>query len=335
MAGSTEAAIIAHGGSLAEAALCFPDAPRPFIDLSTGINPHAYPMPPLPREVFTRLPEPGAVRALEAIAAIAYGVADDSMVVAAPGTQILISLLPRLFPQTDIAVVGPTYAEHAASWAGCGTMVHHLPDLQRRGTLSAAVLCNPNNPDGRRTDPDAVAELAQRLKLLVVDEAFADLEPAPISAARFLGSPALVILRSFGKSYGLAGIRLGFALAAPQRAAAIRAALGPWAISSAAIAVASRALADAEWRKEATRRLDTDVLRLDRALQRSGLSAVTGTRLFRLAKSEDAPHRFALLGRAGVFVRRFADQPSLLRFGIPAEEQWTRVEQALKGVAHC
>jgi len=335
MAGSAGAAAIPHGGSLAEAARCFPQAPRPFIDLSTGINPHPYPLPPLPAEVFTRLPEPEALRALEAIAATAYGVADASMVVAAPGTQILISLLPRLFPQDAIGVLGPTYAEHAACWSAHGTRVHLARTLTQLGGRSAAVLCNPNNPDGRRFDPAAIAGLAEGMSLLVVDEAFADFEPSPTSAAGFLGSPGLVILRSFGKSYGLAGIRLGFALAAPQKAAAIRAALGPWAVSGAAIEVASRALADAPWRSEAAHRLDIAVLRMDTALQEAGFAAPSGTRLFRLVGADDAPRRFGILGRAGVFVRRFEERPTLLRFGLPGEALWSRVEQAIKDTARC
>ena len=335
MAGSAGAAAILHGGSLAEAARCFPEAPRPFIDLSTGINPHPYPMPPLPAEVFTRLPEPDSLRALEAIAATAYGVADASMVVAAPGTQILISLLPRLFPQAEISVLGPTYAEHAASWRGVGTRVHRASSLPELEGLSAVVLCNPNNPDGRRFDPAAIAELAGRMSLLVVDEAFADFEPSPTSAAGFLGSPGLVILRSFGKSYGLAGLRLGFALAAPQKATAIRAALGPWAVSGVAIEVASRALADAPWRSEASSLLDKAVLRMDTALQKAGFTAPVGTRLFRLVESNDAPRRFDILGRAGVFVRRFQDRPTLLRFGIPGQAHWSRVEQAIEETARC
>jgi cobalamin biosynthetic protein CobC len=335
MASSARAATIAHGGSLAEAHRRFPDARHPFIDLSTGINPHPYPMPPLPADVFARLPEPAALRALESIAAAAYGVPDASMVVAAPGSQILISLLPRLLPQTDIGVLGPTYAEHAASWAGQGARVHHGTELQQFAHLPAAVLCNPNNPDGRRIDPASIAALAKGMALLVVDEAFADFEPQPISTAAFLGMPELVVLRSFGKAYGLAGLRLGFALAAPQKAAAIRAALGPWAVSGVAIAVASRALADMGWRNDMIRRLDADVLRLDRSLQESGLPAAVGTRLFRLVDCEDAPHRFEALGRAGVFVRRFADRPTLLRFGIPAEAHWARVEQAVKDCAGC
>jgi cobalamin biosynthetic protein CobC len=335
MAGSARAVAIPHGGSLAEAARCFPDAQRPLIDLSTGINPRSYPVPPLPLEIFTRLPEPGALRRLEAIAATAYGVPDASMVVAAPGTQILISLLPRLFPQVEIGILGQTYAEHEASWAGLGVRVHHATDLRECEGLPAAVLCNPNNPDGRRVDPALIAMVAEKMSLLVVDEAFADLEPSPISAARFLGAPGLVILRSFGKSYGLAGIRLGFALAAREKAAAFRAALGPWAVSGAAIEVASRALADESWRRTAAIDLDAAVLRLDRALLKAGFATPIGTRLFRLVEADDALRRFDVLGRAGVFVRRFPDRPRFLRFGIPAEGDWARVEQALEACARC
>ena len=140
-----------HGGGLIAARAMFPLAPEPWIDLSTGINPLPYPVPALPPEAFQRLPEPEEVRRLEAVAARAYGVADSRTVVGAPGTQILISLLPHLLRPGRVAVVGPTYAEHAAAWAAAGSTISTVPSIMSVGSEPAAVLCNPNNPDGRRT----------------------------------------------------------------------------------------------------------------------------------------------------------------------------------------
>ena len=334
--GAGAAGGLAHGGRLAEARRLFPGAPEPFLDLSTGINPVPYKLPKLPPECFTRLPEPEMVEALQAAAASAYSVPDPAMVAAAPGTQLLIELLPRLWPLRSVAVFGPTYAEHANAWARAGCRAVECESLAMLDDADVAVVCNPNNPDGRRTAPDRLLALADRLGarggLLVVDEAFADLEDDCPSVARALPHPAIVALRSFGKTYGLAGLRLGFALAAPERAAAIRAALGPWAVSGPAIAVGTAALRDPAWLAAAAYRLARATLDLDAHLSSGGLRVLGGTRLFRLTEADDAGEVFARLGRAGVFVRRFAERPAWLRFGQPGSaEAHRRLRAALAG----
>ncbi len=327
---------IAHGGTLAAAARCFPDASRPFIDLSTGINPYSYPMPELPQECFTRLPEPEDVTRLEAIAARAYGVAAPEMVVAAPGTQILISLLPHLLPRAArVAVLSPTYGEHARSWVNAGYRVAEIDCMDAAGDADRVVLCNPNNPDGRRFEQAELQPRADRLArrngLLVVDEAFADLEPSGISMAPALPHPAIVVLRSFGKSYGLAGVRLGFLLAAPALASLARRALGPWAVSGSALSAGLHALADEDWRRDSMARLAIDAARLDALLIDAGFALVGGTSLFRLYEEEGAPAVSNRLARRGILVRGFAGHPRWLRFGIPGSpSDWARLEGALR-----
>ncbi len=299
--------MIAHGGRLAAARRRWPAAPAPFLDLSTGINPHPWPIPALPDAAFARLPEPEEVAALEAAAAHAYGVADPAMVAAAPGTQALIQLLPRLFPAAQVAVVGPTYAEHAHAWRQSGAEI--------AAGAATLVLCNPNNPDGRvRPAAEVLALPARRL---IVDEAFADFAADGVSLAPHLPRPGVIVLRSFGKAYGLAGVRLGFALAAAEEAAAIRAALGPWAVSGPAIAIGCAALADSAWREAMGRQLAAEAASLDACLTAGGLRVRGGTTLFRLADSrrDDLADD---LGRAGILVRAFADRPGTLRFGLPA-----------------
>lgn len=313
--------IIAHGGRLSEARHLFPLAPEPWLDLSTGINPRPYPLPDLPSECFTRLPEPEELAALQSAATSAYGVADPAMVVAAPGTQILIDLLPRLWPSHSVAVLAPTYAEHAHAWNRAGAPGVTVSSLDALRDATVAVLCNPNNPDGRRFAPERLLALADVLAarggILIVDEAFADLEPGDFSLANALPHPAIIILRSFGKTYGLAGVRLGFALAGLERAALIREALGPWAVSGPAIAIGRLALHDRTWLTATAERLAADARELDSCLSIHGLSVLGGTSLFRLAITERATAIFLQLGRAGIFVRRFADQPTWLRFGQP------------------
>ena len=318
---------MAHGGGLIAARAMFPMAPALWIDLSTGINPLPYPVPALPPEAYQRLPEPEEVGRLEAAAARAYGVADPRTVVAAPGTQILISLLPHLLRPGRVAVVGPTYAEHAAAWAAAGSTVSAVPGVASVGSEPAAVLCNPNNPDGRHTSRADLLALAARVNVLVVDEAFADLEAPGLSLAPVLPTNA-VVLRSFGKTYGLAGLRLGFAVASLPMARVIRDALGPWAVSGAAVAFGTAALSDAAWLHATRTRLQADAIRMDDLLTQAGFRILGGTLLFRLAQHADAAAIFDRLGRSGILVRRFDAEPGWLRFGIPGEG-WDRLAAAL------
>ena len=320
---------ISHGGGLIAARARFPMATAPWIDLSTGINPLPYPVPDLRPEVYHRLPEPEEVRQLEAAAAQAYGVADPRTVVGAPGTQILISLLPHLLRPGRVAIVGPTYAEHAAAWAAAGRMVSVVADLASLDGAPVAVLCNPNNPDGRRIHGTELAAFARRVGVLIVDEAFADLEEPGLSLAPAL-PPNAIVLRSFGKTYGLAGLRLGFAVASLSMARTIRNALGPWAVNGPAVALGTAALADAGWRDATRARLQADSTRLDALLMQGGLQVVGGTLLFRLAQHAGATAIFDRLGQAGILVRRFEAEPSWLRFGIPGGG-WERIEATLSG----
>jgi cobalamin biosynthetic protein CobC len=325
---------IAHGGRLNEARRMFPGAPEPFLDLSTGINPVPYPLPTFAPDCFTRLPEPEAEAALLSAAAAAYSAIDPSLLAAAPGTQILIDLLPRLWPAVSVAVLGPTYAEHAHAWSKIGASITTVTDIAELEGARVAVVCNPNNPDGRRIAPERLLALAERLQagggLLVVDEAFADLEDNGLSLAGALPHPAVIVLRSFGKTYGLAGVRLGFALTAEARAARIRDALGPWAVSGPAIAVGCAALADRNWLETTRARLERDRSRLDALLSLAGLHVIGGTLLFRLGESPSAAAIFQHLGHAGILVRRFDAQPAWLRVGLPGSpEAWQRLEAAI------
>jgi cobalamin biosynthetic protein CobC len=181
--------------------------------------------------------------------------------------------------------------------------------------------------------PDALralaAALAARGGLLVVDEAFMDVGPVDASLASAAGD-GLVVLRSFGKFFGLAGLRLGFALAAPEQAARMRASLGPWPVAGPAIAVGAAALADAAWIAATRRSLAGAAQRLDGLLAAAGLDIVGGTSLYRLVRTSRAALLFEHLGRSGIMVRRFAHAPSWLRFGLPGEEAaWQRVSAAL------
>jgi cobalamin biosynthetic protein CobC len=166
--------------------------------------------------------------------------------------------------------------------------------------------------------------------LLVIDEAFMDVAPADYSVAGDVGRGNIVVLRSFGKFFGLAGMRLGFALAAPPLAARLAALLGPWAVSGPALAVGAEALADRAWIDTTRRDLATAAARLDAILSGAGLGIEGGTALFRLARTRDADALFQHLGRAGILTRIFPDHAAWLRFGLPASEpDWRRLQIAM------
>ncbi|MGQ3675053.1 threonine-phosphate decarboxylase CobD [Xanthobacter sp. TB0139] len=323
-----------HGGDIGTARRLFPQAPTPWVDLSTGINPVPYPVGPLPSAAFRQLPDPEDVLALEETAARAYGAADPSQVVAAPGTQVLISLLPYLFPAGRVAVLGPTYAEHALCWGHAGHEVTVVQQPEKLLGADVALVVNPNNPDGRRLKPEVLQAMAKALAAhqgwLVVDEAFVDFEPE-LSLVPHLPENA-VVLRSFGKTYGLAGVRLGFAVThGAALAHRIRTRLGPWAISGPALAVGQLALADLPWRTHAAGARMEEALRLDALMVPLLGAPVGGTALFRTFSSPRAAEVFNLLGEAGIFVRRFADDPLMLRLGLPGTEQkWGRLEEAVR-----
>jgi len=327
---------MAHGGMLARACALFPDAPLPFLDLSTGINPQAYMLAPFAPEVLHRLPESEDVTRLEALAASCFGVRDPACVLAGPGTQLFISLLPRLIGRSaaKVAVLSPTYGEHAQSWAMARGSVSTPHAFTALAEADIAVLCRPNNPDGRiiaRADVLALADtLAARGGVVVVDEAFADLEAPDLSLAPEIGHPGLIILRSFGKWSGLAGLRLGFLLGTAELIATCRASLGPWAVSGPAIAAGLAAYADGAWRAQAQARLVEDGLRLDALLSSHAMRPLGGTTLFRLYAGPDAQPLWHRLAHTGILTRRFDDAPDWLRFGLPGEEaQWGRLERVL------
>jgi cobalamin biosynthetic protein CobC len=316
----------------------FPDAPEPFIDLSTGINPHSYPVPQLPADLFARLPEPAEIDRLTAIAAKTYGASSPDCVVVAPGTQILLAPVAALVPPGKAAMLGPTYEEFSRAAALAGHHVADVRDLTQVEEADLAVVVNPNNPDGRVFGRDDLLDLADARRfrggLLVVDEAFMDVGPGGASLSGEVARGGIVVLRSFGKFFGLAGVRLGFAIAMPAIATRLAASLGPWAVSGPAIAIGQKALADAAWIRAMRERLEGDVRRLDAVLTEAGMEIIGGTPLFRLARTPAADSLFHRLGRLGILVRRFHEHPDWLRFGLPGSDVgWDRLRGALKLIA--
>ena len=321
-----------HGGDLAAAELRFGCPAEGWLDLSTGINPHSYPLPDFPADVWRRLPAASDELHLRETAARAYGVADPEQIVSVSGSQAAIQLLPRLRSYSQVAVIGPTYGEHAASWTNAGHQVLSCETLDRTGDAEVIVVVNPNNPDGRRHDPLRLLEIAERLSkrggCLVVDEAFGEVAPE-LSLAGKVG-PGLVVLKSFGKFFGLAGIRLGFAIADVAVARMMRQMVGAWGVSGPSIAIGAAALADDEWREMNRQRLHQEAIALDRQLVQAKLTVSGGTSLFRLVNAPRAWALYEHLGHRGILARPFAASPRWLRFGLPdGDDGRLRLKNAL------
>ena len=308
------------------AAALYPDAPKPWLDLSTGINPHPW-TPPAPIPVdLNALPSPAALLELEAAAARAFGTSADR-VVAMPGSEIGLRSLPALDLPAPYQVVAPAYATHGETFAEPVTIARKGIDDVTGGTL---LLANPNNPDGHRDPPERLLGIARRGAWLIVDEAFADAVP-DTSLIPYLGSDdRAMVFRSFGKFFGLAGLRLGFMVAPPAHAQAMRIRMGSWPVSAHAIAYGTAAYRDTGWAAQARKALATRAARLDALLRRHGLDPRGDCPLFRLVDCEDADALFDRLASAGILTRPFAHSPRWVRLGVPADDTaFARLDAAL------
>ena len=324
-----------HGGDLTEAMARYGGSPRMWLDLSTGVNPWPWPIPVhLPADVWQRLPSRADEETLIAAAREAYAIPASAGIVAAAGTQSLIQWLPQLASSGPVAIAEPTYNEHAPAWRLAGHDVIARADLDDLPpAVRHVVVVNPNNPDGRVISRAALARIAGLVKerggWLVVDEAFADVEPET-SVIELCADLPIVVLRSFGKFYGLAGLRLGFAVAPQQIARHIALALGPWACSGPALTIGAAALRDREWASRARVAVQRQAGKVDAVLANAGFTIVGGTGLFRLARRADAGKVHASLAARHIWCRRFDWADDLLRFGLaPDDRDLERLAAAL------
>lgn len=304
--GGLDAAIAAYGGTRAD-----------WIDLSTGINPVPYPIPQLSNDAWTALPDTAVSSALTDAARQFWNVPEGAAILAAPGASALIAQIPRLASASDVCIPAPTYNEHAASFAANGWHV------QPEGDAAARVLVHPNNPDGRIwTDQDFGT------RLTVIDESFCDIAPDRsliASATR----PNTLILKSFGKFWGLAGLRLGFVIGDPDLVAKLAEMLGPWPVSGVALETGLAALLDTGWAEATRARLIADAVRLDGLMQGRGAEVIGGTPLFRLYRVDDAAAWQDRFAQQHIWTRIFPYASDWIRLGLPAPTQWQRLEKAL------
>ncbi|MGL4637238.1 MAG: threonine-phosphate decarboxylase CobD [Beijerinckiaceae bacterium] len=311
-----------HGGDLTEAMARFGGGADGWLDLSTGINPHIWPLPEIAPRFWQALPAKRDLHALLDAARVAYGVPDAAAIVAAPGTQALIQWMPRLAPARGVTVLSPTYSEHAAAFREAGQSVREVTDTADWNGSDNLIVVNPNNPDGRMLTQAELRRLAERATAgggwLIVDESFVDTMP-DVSCVDLCAEYPVVILRSFGKFYGLAGVRLGFVIAGAEIARRFEIALGPWAVAGPALAIGRAALADVVCADDMRRRLVLEAAALDAVLVSGGLEIVGGTTLYRLVRSADATGLHDHLANHRIWTRRFDWDHTLLRFGLPGD----------------
>ncbi len=329
--------MIAHGGALDVAVAEYGGARADWIDLSTGINPNGYPIPEIPADAWQRLPDQKLEEQALDAARSYYGFPASSGLIAAPGTQALIQLYPHLVPPGQAVVIGPTYEEHTQSLGMAGRDVRYERSFAAvTDEDMIVVVVNPNNPDGRVMPVDAILFMADRLAerggLLVVDEAFADTDPT-VSVSKYAGAEGLLVLKSFGKFFGLAGVRLGFAAASRQMSEVLSSMLGPWAVSGPALTIAANAYRDDAVIKAMREDLAIRRKAMDALLESVGLKVLGGTDLFVLARHFQATHIHKSLCEKKILVRKFGYQTDWLRFGMPKDEtQFEHLQSALSNI---
>lgn len=305
-----------HGGGVDTAVATYGGPRTGWIDLSTGINPVPYPLPDIPAQAWTALPDNAAADALEQAARRFWQVPDGAAVLAAPGASALIARIPGLAPAGIVDIPAPTYNEHAAAFGEHGWR-------QGSNAATAKVIVHPNNPTGHWYAPSDLTA-----PLMVIDESFADIDPAHSMIAA-TDQPGHIVLKSFGKFWGLAGLRLGFAIGPHDLIARLAQMLGPWPVSGPAQAIATAALTDQHWAAATRTRLAQDATRLDALMTGAGAEIAGGTTLFRLYRVDDAAAWQDRLARHHIWSRIFPYASDLIRLGLPAPSDWPRVEAAL------
>lgn len=287
------------------------------MDLSTGINPQPFPVPTVSAAAWTALPDKAAVQALNDAARAFWSVPDQADILAAPGASALIAHMPLLLDPARVVIPAPTYNEHAASFRNAGW------DVLPGGVGEARVLVHPNNPDGRVWRAEDVGA-----GLTIIDESFCDICPEQ-SLIHVADRPGVIVLKSFGKFWGLAGLRLGFAIGAPETLQVLAEMLGPWPVSGPALEIGAAALRDEEWATQTRKRLTEDAARLDEMTIAAGAQLLGGTSLFRLYEVDDAAAWQDRLAQHHIWSRIFPYSQTWLRFGLPPAHGWDRLRVAL------
>ena len=302
-----------HGGNLDAAIARFGGKRSEWLDLSTGINPEPYPIPSLNADLWQALPDQNLSTAIEKAARAFWTIPDSAAVLAAPGASSLIARIPS-FASGTVCIPSPTYNEHAAAFDANGWKI-------TEDAAVAQVLVHPNNPDGKQWGPADIT-----VGLTIIDESFCDVLPEG-SLVSHTARPGVLVLKSFGKFWGLAGLRLGFAIGDPKLIKQLETSLGPWPVSGPALCIGAQALSDMEWAQMTRARLQKDALRLDQKMATLGAELVGGTSLFRLYDVEDAAALQTRLAENKIWSRIFPYSRRWLRLGLPHPNRWSQLDR--------
>lgn len=313
-----------HGGGL-DAAICrFGGSRENWIDLSTGINPSPYPIAQIAAHHWNSLPDKNAQQSLVKAARAFWKVPQGAAILAAPGASSLIARIPALAPAATVEIITPTYNEHAAAFSSAGWKV---ADKSMTSRPEARVLVHPNNPTGHWHSAKDI-----NTPLTIIDESFCDIAPENSLIAQ-TAAPGRIVLKSFGKFWGLAGIRLGFAIGDPVLIAKLATFLGPWPVAGPALAIGTKALCDTQWAAKTRQNLLRDANRLDAIMKAAGATIDPdiggGISLFRLYKVDDAAAWQAKLAQHHIWSRIFPYSKTMLRLGLPPIDGWTQIGNAL------
>lgn len=324
--------MLEHGGHLISASEQYDIPVQQWIDLSTGINPNGWPVPLIPAEYWQRLPEEN-----DPLIQAAQHYYQCQSILPVAGSQAAIQLLPLLRNKSKVAVLSPAYAEHAYHWKKAGHEIIEITSNIEENIsanihqFDVLIIINPNNPTGRLFSKEQLLSwhkaLAQRGGWLIIDEAFIDSTPEN-SLSSHPACNGLIILRSIGKFFGLAGIRCGFIIAPEALLNKMNGQLGPWTISNPSRYIASAALQDIDWQKETQRNLQYESDRLTALLSDHHFYPDGKTNLFQWIKSKKAQQIHQQLAQKGILTRLFK-QPFSLRFGLPKnDQQWHYLQQS-------
>ena len=318
---------IVHGGGITAAAQIYGGRPEDWLDLSTGINPCPVSVPDVPMNAWHRLPDAWLMDQARLAASRFYN-CPRILPLPVPGTQSAIQLLPRLVKGGRVAIFSPTYSEYAKAFLASGFQVDPVSSIAGIAPEHrAVVVVNPNNPTGHVFSRDKLLALHDRLtqqnSLLIVDEAFGDMQPQ-LSVADEAGKrEGLVVFRSFGKFFGLAGLRLGFVIAKPDVMNQIEYWLGPWAVSGPALSIAATLMSG-----------DISTIRQSIAQRSAALRTVLGdgklaaqgqADLFCLVRHNRAQDLHEHLARSQILVRKFDYERTWLRFGLTPDAKSDQV----------
>ncbi|MCG8490764.1 MAG: threonine-phosphate decarboxylase CobD [Sneathiellales bacterium] len=324
--------MVDHGGNLDQAIRQFGGRYEDWLDLSTGINPVPYPIPNISSRAWTALPTTSEKSLLHSAVKQSWHCSGD--VLSLTGAQAAIQLLPQFAEQKGLSnrkvtILGPTYNEYANSFKQQGWQFEESQIFEKLAGSTVAILVNPNNPDGKTYGEDALLDLLETVDLLIIDESFVDSMPE-LSLCSQSHRDNLIILRSFGKFYGLAGLRLGFVIGSAENIHIFEKLAGPWPVSGVALAIGAKAIRDHKWSEVTRNRLQKETQRLDQHFLSARCALVGGTPLFRLYSHEEALDLQIHLAKDRIWSRIFPYSENWIRLGLPGtEKDWSRLEKSL------